>query len=120
MAVPGTVPALRGAPLRDADGITLGAVEALLSDADRAPAWLVVRLAGGRLTVVPAAGAHPSLTRVPFPGDIVRACPVTLGEPGLRHEHALAACRHYRVRPPAGTRIPLHAPAAPARELVAA
>src|SRR4051812_23206611 len=100
MRATGIVPALHGAPLRDCDGVAVGAVEQLLSDAaTHRPAWLVVRLDDGRRTVAPAVRARPSLhgTRVPWPETTLRSCPVTLGGHELDHARALRACRHYGV-----------------------
>jgi hypothetical protein len=100
MRATGIVPALHGAPLRDCDGVAVGAVEQLLTDAvTHRPAWLVVRLDDGRRTVAPAVRARPSLhgTRVPWPEATVRSCPVTLGGVELDHARALRACRHYGV-----------------------
>jgi PRC-barrel domain protein len=90
----------------DRDGIALGTVRDLLVDTTtNRPAWLVIALEGGPLTVAPAAGSRPTArgTRLARTAGEVRACPVALASSELGREHVVRVCRHYGVRPPAGT-----------------
>jgi hypothetical protein len=106
MRATGIVPALRGAPVADRDGIALGTVRDLLVDTTtNRPAWLVIALDDGALTVAPAAGARPTAagTRLACAGADVRSCPVALASCELGREHVVRVCRHYGVRPPDGT-----------------
>jgi hypothetical protein len=102
MRATGIVPALQDAPLRDRDGLPVGAVEDLLFDpATNRPTWLVVRLAGGRRTVVPSAGSRSEVrgVRVSVCAEAVASCPVTLEpEAPLPVDDALRACNHYGIR----------------------
>jgi hypothetical protein len=101
MGVPGIVPALHTAPLRDRDGLLLGRVEDLLFDAvTNRLAWVVVRLGDGRRTVAPAARSRPGLDglRVAVGADVVQDCPVTLVGGSVLQEHLVAASRHYGIR----------------------
>ena len=105
MCATGIVPALHDAPLCDRDGVAIGVVEDLLSDAtNNRPAWLVVRLHDGRRTVAPARGARPTRAgmRIRHPHDAVRTCPVTLTGSALGREHVVGVCRHYGVPVPPG------------------
>jgi hypothetical protein len=104
MQAAGIVPALQEAPLRDGDGMRVGAIEELLAEPQtNRPAWLVVCLDDGRRTVVPARGARPTLegTRTPHPAALVAACPATLTGSILAGEHLVGACSHYGVPLPA-------------------
>jgi hypothetical protein len=106
MRATGIVPALRGGHVADRDGVALGTVRDLLVDmTTNRPAWLVIALDDGALTVAPAAGARPTAagTRLACSGEDVRTCPVALAACELGREHVVRVCRHYGVRPPAGT-----------------
>lgn len=92
--------------MADRDGVALGTVCDLLVDATtNRPAWLVIDLDGGPRTVAPAAGSRPTAagTRLAYAAAEVRACPVALAACELGREHVVRVCRHYGVRPPAGT-----------------
>jgi hypothetical protein len=100
-SVPGLVPALRDAPLRDRDGLLLGRAADVLFDAvTNRPAWVVVLLSDGRTTLAPAARARNTVDGMclavdgqclAVAADAVRACPAGAGDVGL-------AARHYGVR----------------------
>jgi hypothetical protein len=113
---PGTLPALHGALVADCFGVPVGVVEDLLvATASNRPAWLVVALDdGGRRTVVPHAGSRAGAraTRIPFPAERVRSCPVGAGGAALTREDALPACLHYGVRAPVDGLVAVRASAA--------
>jgi hypothetical protein len=130
MDAPGLIPSLIGAPLAGAAGAGVGVVEDLVVDeATNRPLWLLVRLAAGGFTFVPAIrlASRPRGVRVPFEEDVIRATPVRLSDPGaISREHAVRLCRHYGVRLPTATwsaaarRLHERRPApAPAAELAA-
>jgi hypothetical protein len=94
LPVPGLIPSLRDAPLRDRDGLLLGLAHDVLFDAvTHRPAWVVVGLAGGRRTLAPAARARHTVdgTCLAVAADAVRACPAGADEIAL-------AAAHYGVR----------------------
>jgi hypothetical protein len=110
MRATGIVPALQDAPLRDRDGLPVGSVEDLLFDpATNRPTWLVVRLAGGRRTIVPSAGSRSEVRglRLSVGAGAVASCPVTLElDAPLPVEDALRACGHYGIRRACDRRAP--------------
>jgi hypothetical protein len=99
----GDIPSLHGGSLRDRDGAQVGHVEELLFEAATSrPAWLVVALAGGRRTLVPARRARATVRglRIAVDRAVVLACPVTLGAvpAPVGPEHVVEACAHYGIR----------------------
>jgi hypothetical protein len=94
LPVPGLIPSLHDAPLRDRDGLLLGIAQELLCDAvTHRPAWFVVGLAAGRRRLPPAGGARHTVdgTCLAVAADAVRACPAQPGEIPL-------AAAHYGLR----------------------
>lgn len=88
--VPGLVPALRDAPLRDRDGLLLGRAVDLLFDAvSNRPAWVLVALADGRTTLAPAARARHTVDGMCLAVDAeaVRTCPAAPGDVALAAQH---------------------------------
>lgn len=93
-SVPGLIPSLHDAPLRDRDGLLIGRAHALLCDAvTHRPAWFVVGLADGRRTLAPAARARHTVdgTCLAVAADAVRGCPAEPDEIPL-------AAAHYGLR----------------------
>jgi hypothetical protein len=93
-SVPGLVPALRDAPLRDRDGLLLGRAADVLFDAvTNRPAWVIVVLSDGRTTLAPASRARNTVDGqcLAVAADAVRACPAGAGDVAL-------AAQHYGVR----------------------
>jgi hypothetical protein len=107
MEAPGLIPSLIGAPLAGAGGVAVGVVEDLVFDeATNRPLWLLVRLAAGGFTFVPAGrlSSRARAVRVPFEADAILATPVRLSDPAaVSREHAVRLCRHYGIRLPAAT-----------------
>jgi hypothetical protein len=98
MDAPGLVPALRDAPLCDADGVAVGTMETVLYDAlTNRPQWFIVCLSDGRRTVVPVRGTRPTIAGMRSRHDAGRiaACPTTLTNPIVTPEALAAAGRHY-------------------------
>lgn len=94
LPVPGLIPSLHDAPLRDRDGLLLGRAHGLLFDAvTHRPAWVVVGLADGRRIPAPFARARHTVdgTCLAVTAEAVRACPAGVDEIGL-------AAAHYGVR----------------------
>jgi hypothetical protein len=103
MGAPGLVPSLHGGSLRDHDGAQLGVVEELLFEAATSrPAWLIVALADGRRTLVPARRSRATIRglRIAVDRAVVAACPVDLGPVGTPPAPAdvVDACGHYGIR----------------------
>lgn len=99
-----------GGTVADLEGDEIGAVEGLYIDsAEHHPAWLVVRLAGGRrrdrgrgrLVAVPigvCAGAPGFGVWIAEDGEMLRAAPVVDPTRALLREHELTILGHYGIR----------------------
>ena len=96
-----------GTPLADLEGETLGEVQSVYIDStDHHPAWLVVKLPGGRrgrgarIVAVPVdvcAGAPGVGVWAAIDGSRLRGAPVVDPTRPLLREHELTICAHFGI-----------------------